>query len=169
MNMERDEKLNKIVEILHENCRTPLEEIAKMVETNDVAEVGGMVDELMKKRVILGYGAIVDWDKLENHENVVAYIEIKVTPQRFKGFDRIAERIYRYDEVKELDLMSGTYDFGVTVEGKNIKDIALFVSEHLAPMESIVGTATHFILKKYKKDGIIVCEPPKDEREVISI
>ncbi len=167
--MTREEKQNKIVEILHENCRTPLEEIKNAVGADSLAEVGEMIDELMEKRVILGYGAIVDWDKLENYDNVVAYIEIKVTPQRYKGFDRIAERIYRYDEVKELNLISGTYDFGVTVEGKNIKDISLFVSEHLAPMESIIGTATHFVLKRYKKDGIVICEPPKDEREVISI
>lgn len=167
--MTREEKLNKIVEILHGDCKTPLEEIAKQTEAESLAEVGEMIDELSEKRVILGYGAIVDWDKLENCDKVIAYIEIKVTPQRYKGFDRIAERIYRYDEVKELNLISGTYDFGVTVEGINIKDISLFVSEHLAPMESIISTATHFVLKKYKKDGIVICEPPKDEREVISI
>lgn len=167
--MTREEKLNRIVEILHENCKTPLEEIMNDVSADSLADVGDMIDELIAKGVILGYGAIVDWDKLEGYDNVVAYIEIKVTPQRYKGFDRIAARIYRYDEVKELNLISGTYDFGVTVEGKNIKDISLFVSEHLATMESIIGTATHFVLKRYKKDGIIICEPPKDEREVISI
>jgi len=167
--MTREEKLNKIVEILHEDCKTPLEEIQVAIGAETLAEVGDMIDELIAKRVILGYGAIVDWDKLENYDKVVAYIEIKVTPQRYKGFDRIAERIYRYDEVKELNLISGTYDFGVTVEGRSIKDISLFVSDHLGPMESIIGTATHFVLKRYKKDGIILCEPPKDEREVISI
>ena len=85
------------------------------------------------------------------------------------GYDRIAERIYQYPEVKAINLMSGSYDFGITVEGKNIREVSQFVSEHLATMESVIGTATHFVLKRYKYDGVICARPSKDEREVISL
>lgn len=134
-----------------------------------MTEVADIIDKLEKDGVILCYGARINWDKAYGQNAVTAYIELRVTPQRNKGFDRIAERIYQFPEVKAINLMSGSYDFGITVEGKNIKEVSLFVSEHLAPMESIVGTATHFVLKRYKYDGVICCKPSKDEREVISL
>ena len=135
----------------------------------EALEVAGIIDQMEKDGVILGYGARINWDKAYGSDAVTAYIELKVTPQRNQGFDRIAERIYQYPEVKAVNLMSGSYDFGITVEGKNIREISLFVSEHLAPMESVVGTATHFVLKRYKYDGVICSKPEKDQREVISL
>lgn len=167
--MSQIKNLEKIAEILHDDCRLSVEQIATMLDFS-VAEVAAAIDKLEKDGVILGYGAVINWDKFEYADNkVTAYIELKVTPQRNNGFDRIAERIYQYPEVKSLNLMSGSYDFGVTVEGKSIKDISLFVSEHLAPMESIISTATHFVLKRYKNDGFICKAEEKDDREVISL
>ena len=167
--MSQIKNLEKIAEILHDDCRLSVEQIATMLDLS-IAEVAAAIDKLEKDGVILGYGAVINWDKFEDVDNkVTAYIELKVTPQRNNGFDRIAERIYQYPEVKSLNLMSGSYDFGVTVEGKSIKDISLFVSEHLAPMESIISTATHFVLKRYKNDGFICKAEEKDDREVISL
>lgn len=158
----------KILEILHDDCRLSLEEIATMTNTS-VEEVAAIIDELEKDGTILGYGAKVNWDKASSLDSVTAYIELRVTPQRNQGFNRIAERIYQYPEVKAVSLMSGSYDFGITVEGSNIKEISLFVSQHLAPMESVVGTATHFVLKRYKYDGMVCAKPEEDKREVISL
>lgn len=163
-----EKKAEKVLNLLHTDCRRSLEEMATMLEmtTTDVAEI---IDGLEDDGVILGYGARINWDKAYGTNAVTAYIELKVTPQRNKGFDRIAERIYQFPEVKAINLMSGSYDFGITVEGDNIREISLFVSEHLAPMESVISTATHFVLKRYKYDGVICCKPEKDEREVISL
>lgn len=171
INMEEfkyDERAEKILELLHRDCRISLEDLSAMVGSpmNEVAEI---IDHLEKDNVILGYGAKVNLDKAYGQDVVTAYIELKVTPQRNQGFDRIAERIYQYPQVSAINLMSGKYDFGITVDGKNIKDISLFVSEHLAPMESVISTSTHFVLKRYKYDGVICCKPSKDEREVISL
>ena len=159
---------DKILEILHNDCRLPLEEISVMTGIA-AQEVAAIIDDLEKDGTILGYGAKINWDKAAGPDSVTAYIELRVTPQRNQGFDRIAERIYQYPEVKSVNLMSGSYDFGITVEGSNIKEISLFVSQHLAPMESVVGTATHFVLKRYKFDGIVCSQPQKDESEVISL
>ncbi len=166
--MKEIKNAEKIVEILHKNCRLSLEQVAAMLNMN-TSEVAEAIDELEKNGTILGYGSIVNWEKLPSRNKVTAYIELKVAPQRHNGFNRIAERIYQYPEVTSLNLMSGSYDFGVTVEGDNIKDISLFVSEHLAPMESVLSTATHFVLKRYKEDGVIFDVRDKDEREVISL
>lgn len=164
--MEKIKNAEKLVEILHKNCKLSLEQVAAMTDMK-LEEAAEAIDLLEKNGTILGYGAIVNWDKVSERDTVTAYIELRVTPQRHNGFNRLAERIYQYPEVKSLNLMSGSYDFGVTVEGKSIKEISLFVSEHLAPMESVVGTATHFVLKRYKNDGVIFTQETKDEREVI--
>ncbi len=166
--MEKIKNAEKIVEILHKNCKLSLEQVAAMLNMN-ITEVAESIDELEKNGTILGYGAVVNWEKVSGRNKVTAYIELKVAPQRHNGFNRIAERIYQYPEVTSLNLMSGSYDFGVTVEGDNIKDISLFVSEHLAPMESVLSTATHFVLKRYKEDGVVLDVEEKDEREVISL
>ena len=166
--MEKQKLYEEIARTLHRNCRLSLEEIAAMYGES-VASVAEAIDELEKDGTILGYGAIVNWDKIASSDRVTAYIELKVTPQRNQGFDRIAERIYQYPEVKALNLMSGSYDFGVTVEGESIKDISLFVSEHLATMESVLSTATHFVLKRYKDDGVVFSSEKEDDREVISL
>lgn len=163
-----DEKVEKILDLLHHDCRKSLEQIATMLNM-PMEEVASVIDKLEEDGVILGYGARINWDKAYGADAVTAYIELRVTPQRNRGFDRIAERIYQFPEVKAINLMSGSYDFGITVEGKNIREISLFVSEHLAPMESVIGTATHFVLKRYKYDGVVCCKPGKDEREVISL
>ncbi len=166
--MEKIKNAEKIVEILHKNCKLSIEQVAAMLNMN-ITEVAEAIDELEKNGTILGYGAVVNWEKVSGRNKVTAYIELKVAPQRHNGFNRIAERIYQYPEVTSLNLMSGSYDFGVTVEGDNIKDISLFVSEHLAPMESVLSTATHFVLKRYKEDGVVLDVEEKDEREVISL
>ncbi len=162
------EKENRVLDLLHQDCRNSMEQMATMLDmtTQELAEI---IDNLEKTNVILGYGARINWDKANGTDVVTAYIELRVTPQRDRGFDRIAERIYQYPEVKAINLMSGSYDFGITVEGRNIQEVSRFVSERLAPMESVVGTATHFVLKRYKYDGVICMPPSKDEREVISL
>lgn len=167
-NSTYEKNVEKVLGMLHQDCRKSLEDMATMLDI-PLVEVAGIIDELEKDGVILGYGARVNWDKAYGTSAVAAYIELKVTPQRNCGFDRIAERIYQYPEVKAVNLMSGSYDFGITVEGKNIREISLFVSEHLAPMESVISTATHFVLKRYKYDGVICCKAEKDEREVMSL
>lgn len=166
--MKEIKNAEKIVEILHKNCKLSLEQVAAMLNMKP-EEVAESIDALEKNGTILGYGSIVNWEKISSRNKVTAYIELKVAPQRHNGFNRIAERIYQYPEVTSLNLMSGSYDFGVTVEGDNIKDISLFVSEHLAPMESVLSTATHFVLKRYKEDGVIFDIKDNDEREVISL
>lgn len=166
--MSEIKNAEKLVEILHKNCKLSLEQVAAIAEMT-VAEAGAAIDELEKNGTIMGYGAVVNWDKLPAREKVTAYIELKVTPQRNNGFNRLAEQIYQYPEVKSLNLMSGSYDFGVTVEGDNIKDISLFVSEHLAPMEYVLSTATHFVLKCFKEDGVIFTSTSEDDREVITL
>lgn len=163
-----EEKTEKILALLHNDCRKSLEQMATMLDM-PMEELAAIIDKLEADGVILGYGARINWDKAYGADAVTAYIELRVTPQRNRGFDRIAERIYQYPEVKAINLMSGSYDFGITVEGKNIREISLFVSEHLSTMESVVGTATHFVLKRYKYDGVICSKPGKDEREVISL
>ncbi|MBR5151974.1 MAG: Lrp/AsnC family transcriptional regulator [Clostridia bacterium] len=163
-----DEKAALVLELLHQDCRKSLEQIATMLNLS-VNEVAEMIDDMEKRNVILGYGARINWDEANGADAVTAYIELRVTPQRDLGYDRIAERIYQYPEVKAISLMSGSYDFGITVEGKNIREVSQFVSEHLATMESVIGTATHFVLKRYKYDGVICASPSKDEREVISL
>ncbi len=166
--MEKQKIYEEIVKTLHNDCKLSLEQLATMhnISATEAAEA---IDEMEKDGTILGYGAIINWDKLCDTDRVTAYIELKVTPQRNQGFDRIAERIYQYPEVTALNLMSGSYDFGVTVEGDNLKNISLFVSQHLAPMEAVISTATHFVLKRYKADGNILTSPADDDREVISL
>ncbi len=163
-----EEKISRILELLHRDCRVSLEQMATMVEmpTEDVAKV---IEQLEKEGIVLGYGARINWDKANKDNRVTAYIELKVTPQRDRGFERVAERIYQYPEVTAVNLMSGGYDFGITVEGESIQEVARFVSQHLATMESVVSTATHFVLKRYKYDSVVCAAPQKDEREIMSL
>ncbi|MBR0089276.1 MAG: Lrp/AsnC family transcriptional regulator, partial [Clostridia bacterium] len=127
--------------------------IAQMLGT-DKAEVAEAIERLEKENVIVGYKTIVNWDKTDR-EVVTALIDLRITPQRGEGFDKVAERIYKYPQVKSLYLMSGAYDLSVTIEGKTMKEVALFVAQKLAPMDSVISTATHFVLKKYKDEGIV--------------
>lgn len=121
------------------------------------------IAEMEADKVICGYPTLIDWDKVSD-EKVTALIELKVTPQRGQGFDKIAERIYKFDEVESVYLMSGGFDLTVIIRGKSMKEVSRFVFEKLAPMESIQSTATHFVLKKYKDQGLIMQFESDDER-----
>ena len=141
--------------------------IAQMLGMEE-KEVADKIEKMEKENVIVGYKTIVNWDKTDK-DVVVALIELRITPQRGEGFDKVAERIYKYPQVKSLYLMSGAYDLAVTIEGKSMKEVALFVAQKLAPMDSIISTATHFVLKKYKEEGIVFEDDEKDTRKVITL
>ena len=158
---------NEILAILEKDGRLTAEKIAVMLGI-DEKEVAAAIAELEEEKIILGYKAIVNWE-LAGRETTMANIELKLTPQRGGGFDTVAERIYRFPQVKAVTLMSGAYDLLVTVEGNSLKEVAMFVSERLAPMESVVSTATHFELKTYKREGMIFDEKETDNREVLGI
>lgn len=141
--------------------------IAQMLGMEE-KEVADKIEKMEKENVIVGYKTIVNWDKTDK-DVVVALIELRITTQRGEGFDKVAERIYKYPQVKSLYLMSGAYDLAVTIEGKSMKEVALFVAQKLAPMDSIISTATHFVLKKYKEEGIVFEDDEKDTRQVITL
>ena len=128
--------------------------------------VADKIKEMEEKNILLGYPALIDVEKTQE-DIVTAYIEVKVTPQRERGFDEVAERIYQFPQVKSCSLMSGGYDLFVTVEGKSMKDVALFVAEKLATVDSVLSTSTHFVLKKYKDNGVIFNKKHKDNREAV--
>ena len=156
----------QILEILNEDCRTPLERIAVMTGAS-LQEVAQAIEDMEGQHVILHYAPIIHWDKTDR-ERVEAMIEVKVTPQRDMGFDALAGRIYRFDEVKSVYLMSGSYDLLVLVEARTLKELALFVSEKLSPLENVTGTATSFVLKRYKQDGVIFVGEHSDKRLAVS-
>ena len=141
--------------------------IAQMLGSEE-SEVAESIEKLEKENVIVGYKTIINWDKTDK-DVVTALIELRITPQRGEGFDKVAERIYKYPQVKSLYLMSGAYDLAVTIEGKSMKEVALFVAQKLAPMDAIISTATHFVLKKYKEEGIVFEDDEKDTRQVITL
>ncbi len=157
----------RILAVLEKNSRISLNDLAVIVgESTEIVEKE--LAEMTKENIICGYNTLINWEKT-NREFVTALIEVKVSPQRGQGFDKIAERIYRFDEVKAVYLMSGGFDLTVIVEGNTIKDIAYFVSDKLSPLESVLSTATHFVLKKYKDHGIIFKEGNfGDERMLVS-
>ena len=130
------------------------------------AEAKAAIQTYEEDRTILGYQAIIDWDRVRR-ENVTALIEVKVTPQTISGFDRIAERIYQYDEVESMYLKSGSFDLTVIISGRTLREVAQFVGERLAPIEGVTGTATHFILKKYKEKHLVFRPQDPEEREYI--
>ena len=156
----------QILEILKEDCRTPLERIAVMTGAS-LQEVAQAIEDMESQHIILHYAPIINWDKTDR-ERVEAMIEVKVTPQRDMGFDALAGRIYRFDEVKSVYLMSGSYDLLVLVEARTLKELALFVSEKLSPLENVTGTATSFVLKRYKQDGVIFVGEHSDKRLAVS-
>ena len=156
----------RILEVLTDDARTPVKQIAVMLGRGE-EEVAAAIRGLEERRVILKYPALINWDKVESGE-VEALIEVRVTPQRDEGFDVIAERIYRFEEVSSVYLMSGAYDLMVLVKGRTIKELALFVSEKLSTLEHVLSTATHFVLKKYKVDGVIVSGTSQDDRLQVS-
>ena len=154
--------MNELLKLLEDNARLTDEQIALMLG-KEVGEIRDMIENYQRDRVVLGYKAIIDWDKTDK-ESVSALIEVKITPQRDRGFDRVAEKIYNYPEVESLYLMSGGFDFAVMIEGKTMKEVAYFVAMKLAPIEDVIATSTHFVLRKYKDKGVIYGAEPVDER-----
>ena len=152
----------KLLELLEHNAKLTVEEIAEelSVSANDVVS---LIADLESKKVICGYNTIINWDKI-TEEKCNALIEVKVTPQRGTGFDRIADRISRFDEVDSIYLMSGGYDFMVIVNGKSMKEVSSFVFNKLATIDFVQSTATHFVLKKYKDHGVQLQDRPTDKR-----
>lgn len=158
--------MKKLLQLLEEDCTLTTEQLAAMTGMSD-AEVKAAVAAYEKEHVILGYKAIVDWDRTDR-ESVTALIEVNVVPQRGGGYDRIAERIYQYEEVESLYLMSGSFDMTVIISGRTLKEVAEFVGNKLAPLEDVSGTATHFILKKYKEKHLIFpVQETQEERFVL--
>ena len=154
--------MDKILTLLENDATLSAKELALMLK-KEVGEVKDIIEKYEKDGVILGYQTVVDWDKTDR-EYVSALIEVKVMPQRDRGFDKIAEKIYNHPEVKALYLMSGGFDFTVLIEGKTMKEVAYFVAQKLAPIEFVTSTATHFVLKKYKDKGVVYSIPEIDER-----
>ena len=157
--------MNNILEILEKNGKTDTATIAAMLGKS-ADEIKKSVDEYEKSGVINGYTTLIDWDKTDI-EKVTALIEVKVTPQRGEGFDKVAERIYKFKQVRSCYLMSGGFDLTVIVEGRSMKEVALFVAEKLAPIENVLSTSTHFVLKKYKDMGVSFEQKHEDNREVV--
>ncbi len=156
----------EVLEILSEDARTPASRIAVMTGRTE-EEIAAVVRTLEEQGILLKYPAMVNWDKVDR-EMVEALIEVKVTPQRDEGFDAIAEKIYRYEEVSSVYLMSGGYDLLVTVRGRSMKQTALFVAEKLSTIENVLSTATHFKLKTYKEAGVIYDERRTDRRLAVT-
>ena len=152
----------KILTFIEKNSRIDLKDLAIMLGVEEVT-VANELAAMEAEHIICGYHTLIDWDKT-SLEKVSALIEVKVTPQRGQGFDKIAERIYKFDEVESVYLMSGGFDLTVIIRGKSMKEVSRFVFEKLAPMESIQSTATHFVLKKYKDQGLIMQFESDDER-----
>ncbi len=156
----------ELLSLIEKNSRIGLEELAVLLAASE-AEIAEELAKLEQEGIICGYHTLINWDKTTK-EKVTALIEVKVTPQRGQGFDRIAERIYNYPEVKSVYLISGGYDLLVTLEEKTLKEIASFVSDKLSTLDSVLSTATHFILKKYKDHGTVFDKKHVDEREIIT-
>jgi DNA-binding Lrp family transcriptional regulator len=156
----------EVLAILEENHQVSVETIAAMVNTT-VVDTKAIIEKLESEKIIVSYPALIDWSKVEGKENIVAMIEVKVTPKRGVGFDEVAERIYRFPEVTSLYLMSGAYDLSLTIEGKSMTEIATFVSEKLSTIENVISTTTHFMLKKYKHDGVVFGGSKDTDRRMV--
>ena len=156
----------ELLRLIEKNSRINIKELSKMLNVTEV-DVLNELSKLEKENVICGYFTLIDWEKT-SVEKITALIEVRVTPQRGQGFDRIAERVFNYPEVKSVYLISGGYDLLVILEEKSLKEIASFVSDKLSTLEPVISTATHFILKKYKDMGTILDKQIDDNREAIS-
>ena len=154
--------MDLLLKLLEDDASLTPDQLAVMLNKEE-GDIKKLIRAYEKDGVILGYKTIIDWDKTDR-EYVTAIIEVKLVPQRDRGFDKIAEKIYNYDEVKSVYLMSGAYDLCVVIEGKTMKEVAFFVAQKLATIEYITSTATHFVLKKYKDNGVIYGTSEIDER-----
>lgn len=156
----------QILTFLEKNSKIDLKELAILLGSSEEV-IANEVQRMEEEHIICGYHTLIDWDKT-SVDKTTALIEVRVTPQRGQGFDNIAERIYNYPEVQSVYLISGAYDLLVILEGKTLKEVASFVSDKLSTLDTVISTATHFILKKYKDDGIILAKKSKDERMLVT-
>ena len=159
--------MKKLLQLLEDDCTLTQAQLASMADMPE-AEVAAAIKKYEEDKIILGYKAIVDWDKTDR-DYVNARIELKVTPQKGMGFEEIAGIIARFDEVESVYLMSGTCDIALTVTGKTFKDVAMFVAHRLAPLDSVQSTSTSFVLRTYKELGVFVSLDEMDEREVATL
>ena len=151
-----------LLKLLEDDARLSTDQLSVMLDAPK-KDIEAKLSELESNGTILGYKAMIDWEKTDR-EYVTAMIDVKLSPQRDRGFDKIAEKIFRYPEVQAVYLMSGAYDLSVLIEGKTMKEVAYFVAQKLAPIESIISTATHFVLHKYKDKGVVYGYSEIDER-----
>ncbi len=158
--------MKELLELLEKDHRLTVEQLSVMLN-KPAKEIAKMINQLEEQNIIVKYQTIINWEKA-GVDTVTAIIAVKTTPQREVGFDAIAERIYRFPEVRSVYLMSGAYDLLVMLEGNTLKEVALFVSTKLSTIEGVVGTTTHFMLKKYKEAGVIISDREKDHRLVVS-
>lgn len=156
----------KILAVIEKNSRIDIKDLALLLGEPETA-IANEIADMEKEKIICGYHTLINWDNT-GEEKVTALIEVKVTPQRGQGFDKIAERIYNFPEVNAVYLMSGGFDFTVIIEERTMREVAQFVSDKLAPMDAILSTATHFVLKKYKDHGTILGETVHDERMLVT-
>lgn len=152
----------KILTFIEKNSRIDLAELAVILGVEE-ADVANELEAMEQEHIICGYPTLIDWDKV-GIEKVSALIEVRVTPQREMGFDKVAQRIARYPEVNAVYLISGGFDFLVSIEGKTLREVSQFVSEKLSTIDTVLSTKTNFILKKYKDHGTVMAAPAKDER-----
>lgn len=156
----------ELLTIIEKNSRIDLKELAIILGVEEVDVVNELA-AMEAEGIICGYHTLINWEKTSN-EKVSALIEVRVTPQRGQGYESVAERIYKYPEVRSVYLMSGSYDLMVILEGKTLREVSGFVSDKLAPLDAVLSTATHFILKKYKDHGTVLSQKKEDEREMIT-
>ncbi len=156
----------ELLKVIEKNSRIDTKELAVILGVEEV-EVVNELAALEAEGIICGYHTLVNWEKT-SEEKVTALIEVRVTPQRGQGFDSIAERIYNYPEVRSVYLISGGYDLMVILEGKSLREVSAFVSDKLSTLDTVLSTATHFILKKYKDQGTVISSKKQDEREMIT-
>jgi len=157
-----DKTGEEILEILSDDAKATPDEIAKQLNVSE-EDVVKYIKKFEKDRIIVGYKSLINWQRIRQ-QDVKALIEVKVAPERKVGFDAVAEIIYRFPEVSSVSLLSGGYDLLVQVEGHNLREVALFVSEKLATVKGVQSTVSHFLLKKYKEDGVIYVEQPESKR-----
>ncbi len=157
----------QILAVIEKNSRIEIKELAILLGYPEI-DVANEIKKMEEEGIICGYHTLIDWEKT-SIEKVTALIEVRVTPQRGQGFDSIAERIYNYPEVNAVYLISGGYDLLVSLEGKTLKEVSLFVSDKLSTLETVISTATHFVLKKYKDHGTVLAKRCVDEREKITL
>ena len=156
----------QVLAIIEKNSRINIKELAVILGVEEI-DIANELKAMEEEGIICGYHTMIDWEKT-SIEKVTALIEVRITPQRGQGYDKIAERIYKYPEVNSVYLISGGYDLLVTLEGKSLKSVSTFVSDNLSTFEGVLSTATHFILKKYKDHGTILTKKYEDTREKVT-